>query len=192
MIKIAILASGAGTNAARIIEYFGSNSDISVDLVITNRKNAGVISLALAAQVPVKIIPKPMFEENPDSILTLMNKKKIGFVVLAGFLLKVPKVIINSFSGRILNIHPSLLPSFGGPGMYGDNVHNAVLSSNEKVSGITIHQVNEEYDKGEVVFQKDIPLSLDESLESLKSKIRSLEHTYFPLVIEKTIKSLNN
>ncbi|MEM9052696.1 MAG: phosphoribosylglycinamide formyltransferase [Bacteroidota bacterium] len=190
MVRVAIFASGAGTNAARIIEYFGSSSDISIDLVITNRKKAGVIEVAKGSRTPIEVISKETFSDYPEAILSLLDQKKIGFIVLAGFLLKIPKVIIKRFDERILNIHPSLLPSFGGPGMYGDHVHNAVLSSNQKVTGITIHKVNEEYDKGEIVFQKEVSILPYESLESLKSKIHSLEYENFPVVIEETIKKL--
>ncbi|MCH2214154.1 MAG: phosphoribosylglycinamide formyltransferase [Flavobacteriales bacterium] len=188
--KLAIFASGTGTNAARIIEYFRTNNKIFVELVITNRERAGVVNVARSSHVNIEVVPRSTFIENPDSVLSLLEEKGIGFIVLAGFLLKVPKLIIKNYEGRMLNIHPSLLPRFGGPGMYGDHVHNAVLSSNEKLSGITIHQVSEEYDKGDIVFQKRFPLDGEESLESLKSKIHSLEHENFPLVIEETIKKL--
>jgi len=189
MIKVAIFASGSGTNATRIIDYFGSNSDIIVDLILTNRKKAGVVLVAERIKIPIRVVSKEVFADSPDSIVSFLVKRGIDFIVLAGFLLKVPPVIINKFDGRILNIHPSLLPAFGGTGMYGDHVHQAVLNSKELRSGITIHKVNEEYDQGDIVFQKAVELDKDETLTSLKAKIQTLEHLHFPSVIEDFIKS---
>jgi phosphoribosylglycinamide formyltransferase-1 len=190
MIKIAIFASGAGTNAAKIIEFFGSRADISVDLVLSNKAQAGVLAIAKENSIDSMLFSRAQFLNETDDLLALLLSKKIDFIVLAGFLLKLPEELVSAFEGRILNIHPSLLPEFGGKGMYGDHVHLAVLAAGNSKTGITIHQVNNEYDRGEIVFQKEVAISKSETLDSLKKKIQVLEHKFFPLVIESEIKKL--
>ncbi|MFT5595758.1 MAG: phosphoribosylglycinamide formyltransferase-1 [Flammeovirgaceae bacterium] len=188
--KIAIFASGAGTNAAKIIEFFGSSADISVDLVVSNRTKAGVLDIAKENSISSMVFSRAQFLTDTDNLLNFLRSRKIDFIVLAGFLLKLPEKIISVFEGRILNIHPSLLPDFGGKGMYGDNVHKAVLTAGKEKTGITIHQVNNEYDRGEIVFQKEVAIDKSETVESLKKKIQVLEHKFFPEVIQTEIKKL--
>jgi phosphoribosylglycinamide formyltransferase-1 len=188
--KIAIFASGAGTNAAKIIEFFGSSADISVDLVVTNRAKAGVVGVANENSITSMVFSRAQFLNETDNLLDLLGSRNIDFIVLAGFLLKLPEELVTVFEGRILNIHPSLLPDFGGKGMYGDNVHEAVLSAGKEKTGITIHQVNNEYDRGEIVFQKELALSASETIDTLKKKIQVLEHKFFAEVIQTEIKKL--
>jgi len=190
MFKIAIFASGTGTNAAKIIEFFGSRPDISVDLVATNKETAGVLSIAKHHFIESVVFSRSQFLNNPEEILKVIQSRKIDFIVLAGFLLMFPENIVAAFEGKILNIHPSLLPDFGGKGMYGERVHQAVLESGKEKSGITIHQVNNEYDRGEIVFQKEVTIDEGETPDTLKKKIQILEHRYFPEVIESEIKKL--
>lgn len=188
--KIAIFASGAGTNAAKIIEFFSSSADISVDLVVTNRTKAGVLGVANENSITSMVFSRAQFLNETDNLLDLLGSRKIDFIVLAGFLLKLPEELVSAFEGRILNIHPSLLPDFGGKGMYGDNVHEAVLSAGKEKTGITIHQVNNEYDRGEIVFQKELAISASETIDTLKNKIQVLEHKFFAEVIQTEIKKL--
>ena len=190
MIKIAIFASGAGTNAAKIIEFFGSRADISVDLVLSNKESAGVLAIAEKNLIDSVVFTRSQFLNETEDLLNNLRSRKIEFLVLAGFLLKLPEEVVASFEGRILNIHPSLLPEFGGKGMYGDHVHQAVLNAGKEKTGITIHQVNNEYDRGEIVFQKEVSISKDDSVDFLKHKIQVLEHEYFPKVIEAEIEKL--
>lgn len=190
MFNIAIFASGTGTNAAKIIDYFSSVDDISVELVVSNKASAGVLAIAEANSIDAEVFSRVQFISSAGEILRVLQKKKIQFLVLAGFLLKLPGEIVEEFDGRIVNIHPSLLPDFGGKGMYGDHVHKAVLAAGKTKSGITIHQVNNEYDRGKIVFQKEVAIGKADSLATLKEKIQVLEHTYFPQVIENEIKKL--
>lgn len=190
MFKIAIFASGAGTNAAKIIEFFGSNADISVDLVLSNKPNAGVLAIAKDNSIKSVVFSRSQFLNETQDIVALLHSRKIAFIVLAGFLLKLPEELVSAFEGRILNIHPSLLPDFGGKGMYGDHVHEAVLASGKEKTGITIHRVNNEYDRGKVVFQKEVDITEGETLDTLKKKIQVLEHSFFPEVIQGEINKL--
>ena len=190
MFKIAIFASGAGTNAAKIIEFLSSSDDISVDFVVSNTEKASVLDISKENCIDSMIFSRIQLLNEPDKLMDILHSRKINFIVLAGFLLKLPKILVSSFEGRILNIHPSLLPDFGGKGMYGDNVHQAVLNAGKKVTGITIHKVNNEYDRGEVIFQKKIYITENESVESLKKRIQTLEHNYFPEVIQSEILKL--
>ncbi len=190
MFKIAIFASGGGTNAAKIIDFFGNRADISVDLVVSNKATAGVLSIAKEGSIDSLVFTRDQFLNEANNLLEILRSRKIDFLVLAGFLLKLPEVLVSSYEGRILNIHPSLLPEFGGKGMYGDNVHKAVLEAGKSKTGITIHQVNNEYDRGEIVFQEEVAITESETLESLKKKIQVLEHKNFPQVIESEIKKL--
>lgn len=190
MIKIAIFASGAGTNAAKIIEFFGRRTDISVDLILSNKSQAGVLDIARENAIDSMVFSRDRFLNEADKLLAELFTRKIDFVVLAGFLLKLPQELVSAFEGRILNIHPSLLPEFGGKGMYGDHVHRAVLEAGKSKTGITIHQVNNEYDRGKIVFQEEIAISENETLESLKKKIQVLEYKFFPQVVESEIKKL--
>lgn len=188
MTNIAIFASGKGSNAERIISYFKENgSTQKVVLIITDKEEAGVYRVAQNHSIPV-FCGKTNKGLDWEYIQRELEKFKISWIVLAGFLRMIPVEIIVAYPKRMLNIHPSLLPLFGGKGMYGDNVHKAVIENGAKESGISIHFVSEEYDKGEIVFQKKCAIEENDNVESLRMKIRELEHTYYPMVIEKTIK----
>lgn len=186
MINIAILASGTGTNARQIIDRFQDNKYILVDCIITNRQKAGVIEIAESAGIPYFHFNNDRFASGQE-ILNFLNERGIKWIILAGFLRKIPTSIIDVFRNRIINIHPALLPKYGGRGMYGANVHEAVLLANEKESGISIHFVNENFDEGQIIFQKSCQIEKTDRIESLSKKVQLLEHRYFPQVIEDTI-----
>jgi phosphoribosylglycinamide formyltransferase-1 len=187
MKKIVIFASGSGTNAENIIKYFENKAIATVVAVFTNNPNAKVIERAKNFQIPTEIFTKE------ELIQGKVLQKIIGFapdlIVLAGFLLKLPKSIIESYPNTIINIHPALLPKYGGKGMYGMNVHRAIVENKEKETGITIHFVNENYDEGNVIFQKSVVLSPTDSPETVAEKIHELEQDNFPQVIEKLLTS---
>ncbi|MDZ7613037.1 MAG: phosphoribosylglycinamide formyltransferase [Flavobacteriaceae bacterium] len=188
MKKIIIFASGSGTNAENIMHYFADSDVVSVNYVITNNKEAQVIKRAGKFDVPVKILEKGELVSN--EFLNFL-KKEGDLIILAGFLLKIPEPVVCAFPERIINIHPSLLPKYGGKGMYGKHVHEAVVANQEKESGITIHFVNEKYDDGAVIFQKEVPVEENDSAEAVAAKIHELEQKYFPKVIEKVILATN-
>lgn len=187
MKKIAILASGSGTNAENIIRYFSGNGGIKVDSVWSNRKNAYVLERAKNRGVDCGYFTKEDFKES-DTFLNELKSRNIDLIVLAGFLLLIPPLFIKEFP--IINIHPALLPSYGGKGMYGHYVHDAVLKNKDNESGITIHLVNEEYDKGECLFQAKCPVLPSDSPESLAERIHKLEYEHFPKVIEEYLVKL--
>ncbi len=182
MKKIAILASGSGTNAEKIMEYFSHSPKGEIVLIASNKKDAFVLERAKRYKVPTLTFSKSELEAG---ILTLkLQSLKVDFVVLAGFLLKIPRNLIHSFSGRIVNIHPALLPNYGGKGMYGEFVHHAVKASGDTSTGITIHLVNENYDEGKIIFQASVPVEKTDTAEEIAKKVHGLEHKYFPNVIE--------
>lgn len=185
-VKIAILASGSGTNAENIIRYFRDNQSIEVALVISNKKDAYVLERAHRLNVPIAVFSKQEFEEG-NRILSLLEDYEIGFVVLAGFLLRVPDVLLEAYPDKIVNIHPALLPKFGGKGMYGDRVHEAVVAAGEKESGITIHYINEHYDSGNIIFQAKCPVLMTDAPHDVATKVHTLEYKYFPRIIEEVI-----
>lgn len=193
-VKLAIFASGRGSNAAAILDY-QAQANYEVALVIVSRSNAPIIELAKSKLIPVVILEKEQFQES-DELLKSLNEHAIQIICLAGFLWKIPSYLIQAFPNRIVNIHPSLLPKFGGKGMYGSKVHEAVIASEEKESGITIHLVNEEYDKGEVLFQAQVPVLANDTPAALAARVLALEHKHFPKVIESLCegvkKSTNN
>ena len=180
--KIAIFASGRGTNANNIISYFSNINNIEVSLLVTNNKQSGVIDVGRNDQIPCIIINHNDLN-HPESLIKTLEKNNINTIVLAGFLKKIPEKITQKFAGNIINIHPALLPKYGGKGMYGEHVHKAVLANREQKSGITIHLVDDIYDNGEIIFQSSFDISSDETLESLSKKIAEQEHTHFPKVI---------
>jgi phosphoribosylglycinamide formyltransferase-1 len=189
MKNIAILASGAGSNAQKIIEYFSNRMDISVHLIISNKKDAGVLSIAKLSGISSLVISKDSFYQSTD-LLVALEKHEIDFIVLAGFLWLIPAYLIHNYPDRMVNIHPALLPKYGGKGMYGHFVHEAVHEAKELYSGITIHYVNEKYDEGSIVFQEKCEISpLDQPLDIAK-KVQLLEHTYYPVVIDQLVSSL--
>jgi phosphoribosylglycinamide formyltransferase-1 len=189
--RIAIFASGSGTNAKKIIEYFKSVSDIDVDLVVCNKKGAGVIGIAKENNIPVMMIDRTSFQDT-SALIAELEKRNINLIVMAGFLWQLPESFVNAFKGNILNIHPALLPKYGGKGMYGKFVHEAVLENKEKESGITIHLADEFYDRGEIIFQASCEVDTNENIESLAKKIQLLEHLHYPEVIEKFIRKQNH
>jgi phosphoribosylglycinamide formyltransferase-1 len=186
--KIAIFASGGGSNAESIIKHFKSNEKISIDLVLSNKSLARVLSIAHANGIPSFVFSKKDFYES-NIIIAELKSRNIDFVILAGFLLKVPSELISAYSSKILNIHPSLLPKYGGEGMYGHYVHEAVKTSDDQFSGMTIHLVNEEYDKGKVLFQASTRLEKQDNSLDIAQKVLLLEHYHYPKVIEKFILS---
>jgi phosphoribosylglycinamide formyltransferase-1 len=189
MIKIAVFASASGTNAENIVRHFSDNDRIKIQLILTNNANAGVIERAHRLHIPIEVFSKKELESS-DRITDILKAGQIDFIVLAGFLLLIPQNIIDSYRGRIINIHPALLPLNGGKGFYGNNVHQAVISSGAIMSGITIHHVNEKFDEGEIIFQAACHVSKEESPETLAQKIHALEYSYLPIVIEKMIRTI--
>jgi phosphoribosylglycinamide formyltransferase-1 len=188
--KLAIFASGSGSNAQNICNYFANHSDVKVVLICTNKLNAFIVKRAKKLNIPVAFITKTELS-NFDGLRKTLQNTKVDFIILAGFLLKLPAIMVKKYPNRILNIHPSLLPKYGGKGMYGNNVHKAVLENKETESGISIHFVNQNYDDGELILQKTCFISTNETLETLTAKIHQLEKEYFPIAIEKVLKSQN-
>lgn len=187
MKNIAIFASGEGTNAENLFNYFNNDKRVKIKLVVTNLDTAGVIARAEKFKKNVQIISKTALNEYTSQIIEFLKTENIDIIVLAGFLLKIPKAFIKAFPNQIINIHPSLLPKYGGKGMHGMHVHKSVIENKEMESGITIHYVNEEYDKGEIILQAKCELNETETPETLALKIRKLEFEYFPKAIEKII-----
>lgn len=187
--KIALFGSGSGSNAENICRYFSKSSSVNVVLICTNNPTSFIVKRAKKLNIPVVFITKETLVDFSALKKTLLLAK-IDLIVLAGFLLKIPPVMINSYPNKIINIHPSLLPKYSGKGMYGNHIHRQVLNNKERETGISIHFVNEEYDKGELVLQKKCLVSKKETLESLVVKIRRLEFDYFPPTIEKILTSL--
>ena len=184
--KIAILVSGAGTNAINIIEYFEKNSVADVALVISNKTDALAVEKAQNKGVRTIIFNNESFKKN-GKVLDYLRSQSIDFIVLAGFLMKIPNDIIHAYPNKIVNLHPSLLPKYGGKGMYGKYVHRAVIEAQESESGISIHFVNEEYDEGAIIFQAKVSVEKGDSVEVLAQKIQQLERRFFPKVIEQVI-----
>lgn len=186
-IKVAILASGSGSNAENIFNYFSGRKDVEISLIISNKVNAFVHNRAEKLGIPSLTISRNELD-NPELVIEILKNHGIDFIILAGYLLKIPTLLINSFPDKIVNIHPALLPKFGGKGMYGDKVHKAVIESEEKFSGITIHLVNENYDEGKTIFQATCPVNEYDSPDSLAHKVHELEYKYFPGVIDEILK----
>jgi len=190
MMRIAIFASGAGSNAAKIIEHFRTNPKAGVFLIVSNNPNAGVISIASKEGIPTLIIERERFFRG-DGYVPTLRAERIDFIVLAGFLWKIPEYILKAYPNSIINIHPALLPKYGGKGMYGLNVHAAVLEAGDKETGITIHYVDEHYDNGNVIFQQKCRVAPNDTPESLAEKVHKLEHQHFPHVIEQVLNLRN-
>lgn len=190
MIKLAIFASGNGTNAQRISEYFATSNTIQVECIIYNRKDAYVAERAKRLDIPAIYFSRDDFYTN-GQVLRYLKEHGIDWIILAGFLWLVPTEILNAFPNHIINIHPALLPKYGGKGMYGEHVHHAVIANHEHESGITIHIVDNQYDKGTTLFQAKCKLTPEDTPDTLAAKIHELEQTYFPVIIEKTISPEN-
>ena len=185
MIKIVIFASGSGTNAENIIRYFQATKSASVEAVFTNKADAQVIQRAEKYQVPSLVFTKNDLETG--KVLQEINAIQPDLIVLAGFLLKFPESIVAAYPDKIINIHPALLPKYGGKGMYGMHVHRAVVENKESKTGITIHYVNENYDEGNIIFQKEVSVLISDTPEVVAAKIHELEQDHFPAVIEKLL-----
>lgn len=186
--KIALFASGSGSNAENILRYFSQKTAFEFPLIISNKSDAYVHERARNLGIPSFTFSKDEFEKGTN-ILSLLDKYEIGYIVLAGFLLKISTPLLQAFPNRIVNIHPALLPKFGGKGMYGHHVHQAVVDAGETVSGITIHYVNENYDEGNIIFQATCPVTSDDTADMVAEKVHALEYEHFPRVIEMVFNS---
>lgn len=186
MSNIAIFASGSGTNAENLINYFSTKKDSKVVIVLSNKSDAFVLERARKLSVKTEIFDRKDFYDS-GRVIDILGAYQVDFIVLAGFLWLVPPELINLYSGRIVNIHPALLPEYGGKGMYGSRVHEAVIDNGEDESGITIHFVNEIYDAGDIIFQAKCPVNRDDTPDSLAKKIHQLEYKFFPRVVEGVI-----
>jgi phosphoribosylglycinamide formyltransferase-1 len=187
--RIAIFASGSGSNAQKLMEHFKRSNEIEISLVLTNNADAYVLQRADNFEIPTHIFDKNEFYKT-DEIIDLLKNLEIDFVVLAGFLWLIPKNLIHAYPGRIVNIHPAILPKFGGKGMYGDHVHNAVMAAGEAEGGITIHYVNENYDEGEYIYQARYRIDKNDNLEMVKFKGQQLEHQHYPRIVETIVKKI--
>lgn len=184
--NIAVFASGAGSNAQQIIHYFRGHARVRVALIVCNKPGAGVLGIAEKEGIPVLLLEKERFFRG-DAYLTTLREQQIQLIVLAGFLWKVPKALTDAYPSGIVNIHPALLPKWGGKGMYGHHVHEAVIAHGEKESGITIHYVDEVYDHGQTIFQANCPVEPNDTADTLAARIHKLEHEHFPREIGKLI-----
>lgn len=185
MKRISIFVSGNGTNLQRIADYFSSNPEVEIVNVVCNNPNAYSIERAKKLGIPVRMVTKKEF--NTPEFTEEMRNLNLDLIVLAGFLLLIPNSLVKAYPNKIINIHPALLPNYGGKGFYGEHVHEAVVAAKEPYSGITIHYVNEVYDSGEIIFQAQVALDANETPDSLAAKIHTLEQTHFPIVIEKVL-----
>lgn len=188
--KIVIFASGSGTNAENIIKYFQKSENIEVVAVLSNRRNAGALKRAYDLNVKALLFDKEALYKSND-ILNILKDIKPDLIVLAGFLWLFPSNIIREFPGKIINIHPALLPKYGGKGMYGDKVHETIIADREKESGITIHFVNEKYDEGQTIFQAKTVINKNDTPDSLAGKIHELEYKHFPQIIQQLLENKN-
>lgn len=187
--RIAIFASGSGSNAQKIMEYFKNHNDAEVAIVLTNNPEAYVLQRADNFEIPSHIFDKQEFYKT-DHVVQLLKNLQIDLIVLAGFLWLIPQNLIQAFPNKIINIHPALLPKFGGKGMYGDKVHQTVLDAGEEESGITIHLVNENFDEGEVIHQSRFRIEQGDDIEMIKFKGQQLEHLHYPRVVEQILKKM--
>ncbi|RZM22501.1 MAG: phosphoribosylglycinamide formyltransferase [Pedobacter sp.] len=187
--RIAIFASGSGSNAQKLMEHFKRSNDVEIALVLTNNPDAYVLQRADNFEIPSHIFDRHEFY-NTDNIIDLLKNLEVDLIVLAGFLWLIPKNLIAEYPGRIVNIHPAILPKYGGKGMYGDFVHHAVLEAGEPEGGITIHYVDENYDEGEYIYQAKYRIDKGDSLEMIKFKGQQLEHQHYPRIVETLIKKI--
>lgn len=187
--RIAIFASGSGSNAQKIMEHFKKSTEAEVTLVLTNNPDAYVLQRADNFEIPSHIFDRNEFYHT-ENIIDLLKNLEIDLIVLAGFLWLIPKRLIAEYPGRIINIHPAILPKFGGKGMYGDHVHHAVMAAGEPEGGITIHYVDENYDEGEYIYQAKYRIEPGDNLEMVKFKGQQLEHLHYPRVVESIIKKI--
>lgn len=184
MINVAIFASGEGTNAENLFRYFANDPRVRFKLVITNQAESGVVKKAEQYKKTVHLVSRESLEKYSEQLVEFLKVENIDLIVLAGFLLKIPDIFIKAFPDRIINVHPSLLPKYGGKGMYGKHVHAAVLANKEKSSGATVHLVNEVYDEGKILLQASCDVLPDDTVETLSAKVRVLEFQILPKAIE--------
>ncbi len=184
---LAIFASGTGSNARRIIEYFHDVPEVKVALVVSNKPEAGVLDVAREHHVPTVVVDRTSFYDTTD-LLVLLRDHQVDFIVLAGFLWLIPTYLVQAFPRRIINIHPALLPRFGGKGMYGLHVHTAVQAAGDTETGLTIHFVNENYDEGDIIFQARCPVFPADTPTDIARRVLALEHEHFPPVIQRVIR----
>ncbi|PWJ58377.1 phosphoribosylglycinamide formyltransferase-1 [Dyadobacter jejuensis] len=189
MNRIALFASGSGTNAEKIFEYFENQTDVEISLVLTNNPDAGVIRRARKFSIPTLVFDRKSFYDT-GKILNLLKNEGIDFIILAGFMMLIPDAMVKAYPNRMVNIHPALLPKFGGKGMYGHFVHEAVKEAQEIESGITIHFVNEHYDEGNIIFQAHCSITPADSPEDIARKVQVLEHKHYPEVIDSILQNL--
>ena len=189
MKKVALFASGSGSNVQNISEYFATNPHVKINLILSNNPNAFVLERAKKLGIQTHVFTRDSFY-NTHEIIKVLEKAQTDFIVLAGFLWLIPQYLIQAYPNKIINIHPALLPKYGGKGMYGSKVHEAVINNKEKESGITIHYVNEQYDEGSIIFQALCMVKPDDSPESVAKRIHELEYEYYPKIIEQLIMQL--
>ncbi len=187
--RLAIFASGSGSNAEKIAEYFTGRTDIEISLILSNNPQAGVIARARRFQIPVVLFDKKTFYET-HRIIEILQNERIDLVVLAGFMMLIPEAMVQAFPNKIVNIHPALLPKYGGKGMYGHFVHEAVVAAQELESGISVHFVNEHYDEGTIIFQATCEVNPTDTPEEVAHKVQLLEHRHYPEVVEKILLKL--
>ncbi|GIV38219.1 MAG: phosphoribosylglycinamide formyltransferase [Thermonema sp.] len=190
--RIAVFASGSGSNAEQLIRHFKEQAaDVGeVALIVCNKPDASVLERAKKWNVPFLLIDRELLYERTDELIAMLKQHEIDFIVLAGFLWLIPPALIEAYPQRIVNIHPALLPRYGGKGMYGMHVHRAVIANREKESGITIHYVNEHYDEGQHIFQARLPIAEGTTPEQLAEQIHALEHRHYPQVVEALLRRL--
>lgn len=191
MIRIALFCSGSGSNAEKIMEYFQGREDVEVSLLLANKADAFALKRAEKFGVPTVVVSRSEFFEQ-EKALSILQEKKIDWIILAGFLWLIPQYLVKNYPNRIINIHPALLPAYGGKGMYGMNVHTAIVKAKEPKSGITIHYVNEHYDEGQIIFQASCDVSPSDTAEDVAKKVQILEHKYFPEVVERLVMKIGN
>lgn len=184
--KLAIFASGKGSNAERILEYFDKRTSVEVALIVSDQAKAGVLAVARKWNCPSYVLAKDSLTQ-PDRLLKVLQAHAIDFIALAGFLKRVPPALVKAYPQAMVNIHPALLPKFGGKGMYGQHVHRAVKEASANETGITIHWVNENYDEGALIFQEKCTLTKDDTVDSIAQKVQALEHQYYPIVLERLL-----
>jgi len=189
--RIAIFASGSGSNAQKIMEYFKKHQDAEIAIVLTNNPEAYVLQRADNFEIPSHIFDKHEFYKT-DDIVKLLKNLQIDLIVLAGFLWLIPENLLKAFPNKIINIHPALLPKYGGKGMYGDKVHQAILDAGEEESGITIHFINEHFDEGEPIHQSRFKIEKGDDIEMIKFKGQQLEHLHYPKVVEQLLKKMKS
>ncbi len=187
--RIAIFASGNGTNAMNLIHFFGNSSDAEIIFVLANRSDAGVLDKAKSAGIQTVVLSNQEIEAG-EAVVQVCLEHAIDVIVLAGFLRKIPAELIRQYPNRIVNIHPALLPNYGGKGMYGDHVHRAVIEAREKESGISIHLVNEHFDEGKLLAQFKCPVLENDTVESLRQRVQELEHEHFSEVVNQLVKAI--